>query len=68
MLEPPLLYYWMIPLIIWSITWKAIDIWKAARNRQLGWFLVLFIINSAGLLPILYIYYYQRDKSPKINF
>jgi len=68
MLEPPLLYYWMIPLIIWSITWKAISLWKAARNRQLGWFLVLFIINSAGLLPILYIYYYQTDKSPKINF
>jgi methionyl-tRNA synthetase len=68
MLEQPLLYYWMIPLIIWSITWKAISLWKAARNRQLGWFLVLFIINSAGLLPILYIYYYQTDKSPKINF
>ncbi len=68
MLEPPLIYYWMIPLIIWSITWKATALWKAARNRQLGWFLFLFIINSAGVLPILYIYYYQSDKSPKINF
>ena len=68
MLEPPLIYYWMIPLIIWSITWKANALWKAARNRQLGWFLFLFIINSAGVLPILYIYYYQSDKSPKINF
>ena len=68
MLEPPLIYYWMIPLVIWSITWKAISLWKAARNRQLGWFLFLFIINSAGVLPILYIYYYQSDKSPKINF
>ena len=68
MLEPPLLYYWLIPLIVWSIPWKALALWKAARNRQLGWFLFLFIINSAGVLEILYIYYYQRDKSPKISF
>ena len=68
MLEPPLIYYWLIPLIVWSITWKALALWKAARNRQLGWFLFLFVINSAGVLEILYIYYYQRDKSPKISF
>ena len=68
MLEPPLLYYWLIPLIVWSITWKVLALWKAARNRQLGWFLFLFVINSAGVLEILYIYYYQRDKSPKISF
>ncbi len=68
MLEPPLLYYWLIPLIVWSITWKALALWKAARNHQLGWFLFLFIINSAGVLEILYIYYYQRNKSPKISF
>ena len=68
MLEPPLIYYWLIPLIVWSITWKVLALWKAARNRQLGWFLFLFIINSAGVLEILYIYYYQRDKSPKISF
>jgi len=68
MLEPPLIYYWLIPLIVWSITWKVLALWKAARNRQLGWFLFLFVINSAGVLEILYIYYYQRDKSPKISF
>ena len=68
MLEPPLIYYWLIPLIVWSITWKALALWKTARNRQLGWFLFLFVINSAGVLEILYIYYYQRDKSPKISF
>ena len=63
MLEPPLLYYWIIPLIIWSAVWKLIALWKAARNRQLVWFICLAIFNTAGVLPILYIYYYQRDKS-----
>ena len=63
MLEAPLLYYWIIPLIIWSAVWKLIALWKAARNRQLVWFICLAIFNTAGVLPILYIYYYQRDKS-----
>ncbi|MCH2472796.1 MAG: DUF5652 family protein [Gammaproteobacteria bacterium] len=63
MLEPPLLYYWVIPLIIWSACWKLVALWKAARNRQLAWFIVLAIFNTAGMLPILYIYFYQRDKS-----
>ena len=67
MLEPPLLYYWIIPLIIWSAVWKLIALWKAARNRQLVWFICLAIFNTAGVLPILYIYYYQRDKSQTSN-
>ena len=62
MTEPPLLYYWLIPLVIWSITWKALALWKAARNRQLVWFILLFIINTAGVLPIIYIYYFQKEK------
>ena len=62
MLEPPLLYYWIIPLVVWSITWKALALWKAARNRQLVWFILLFIINTAGVLAIIYIYYFQKEK------
>ena len=62
MLEPPLLYYWVIPLVVWSITWKALALWKAARNRQLAWFILLFIINTAGVLPIIYIYNFQKEK------
>ena len=63
MLEPPLLYYWIIPLIIWSTVWKLIALWTSARNRQLIWFICLAVTNTSGILPILYIYYYQKDKS-----
>ena len=67
MLEPPLLYFWIIPLIIWSAVWKLIALWKAARNRQLIWFICLAIFNTVGILPILYIFYYQTDKSQASN-
>jgi len=46
----------VIPLVLWSLVWKGIALWKAARRDQLGWYLVLLIINSVGVLPIIYIF------------
>ncbi len=45
----------VIPLVIWSAIWKGIALWKAARRDQLGWYLALLIINTVGVLPIIYI-------------
>lgn len=50
-------------LSLWEIVWKAIGIWKAARNNQRRWFLWMFILNTAGILPIVYIKYFQKDKN-----
>jgi hypothetical protein len=29
--------------------------WKAARNSHLAWFICIFIFNTIGILPIIYI-------------
>jgi len=42
-------------LAIWEIVWKLIGLWKAARNNELGWFICIAVINSIGILPIIYI-------------
>jgi len=47
---------------IWDAVWKAIALWKSGRNSQLAWFVVLFIFNTAGILPILYIVFFQKKK------
>lgn len=55
---------WVLTLlVIWSITWKAIAAWHAARNNQLGWFIALFIVNTAGLLEIIYLAFFSKRKS-----
>lgn len=60
--------YWLwtsvlIPIIIiWSMIWKGIALWKAGRNNQLAWYVVLFIINTAGILEILYIFIFAKKK------
>jgi methionyl-tRNA synthetase len=52
---------WLIALIvIWSIAWKAIATWHAARNSQLGWFIALFIINTVGMLEIIYLLFFRK--------
>jgi hypothetical protein len=49
-------------IVIWSIAWKAVATWHAARNGQLGWFIALFIINTAGVLEIIYLAFFTKKK------
>jgi hypothetical protein len=41
---------------VWSIVWKGIALWQAARRDQLGWYIALLIINTLGILEIIYIF------------
>ncbi len=47
-------------LVLWEWTWKGIALWKASRNDQLGWFIALMLINSVGVLPIIYLSMYRK--------
>lgn len=49
-------------LILWSLFWKGIALWRAGRNNQLGWFIFMLILNTAGLLEILYLAFFQRKR------
>ena len=50
---------WLVPVIIiftvWEAVWKIIAMWKAGRNNHLAWFLCIALINTVGILPIVYI-------------
>jgi hypothetical protein len=52
----------LIALFIWETIWKLIAFWRAGRNKQLGWFIVMAIINTAGLLEILYLLFFQKKR------
>lgn len=54
---------WLIIIIlVWSAVWKLIALWKSARNNHLVWFLVLAIVNMAGILEIIYIFGFSKMK------
>ena len=46
----------------WEMAWKGVALWKAGRNAHLAWLIVLFIFNTLGILPIIYIFAFSRRK------
>ncbi|HZJ80066.1 MAG TPA: DUF5652 family protein [Dysgonamonadaceae bacterium] len=63
LLEPAFIILIVI-LSIWDAVWKLIALWKSARNNHLPWFICIAIINSVGILPIVYILMH-RDRREK---
>jgi hypothetical protein len=54
--DSPLFYL----LIAWAVVWKGIALWHAARNRQLVWYIALLIVNTVGILEIIYLVFFRR--------
>ncbi len=59
--------FWLvIILLIWSTAWKLVALWKSAQNKHLIWFIVIALVNTIGILPILYIFVFSKmGKSQK---
>lgn len=54
---------WLFLLIaVWEIIWKGIALWKTGRNNQLVWFVFILILNTIGILPIIYLLFFQKRK------
>lgn len=60
---------WMVVLGIWLAIWdlvrKAIALYKAWQKNNLIWFIFIFIFNTCGILPIIYLIL-NREKTDKI--
>ncbi len=61
MLSNPL----FILLMIWSLIWKGVALWRSARLEQKIWFIILLVLNTFGILDIIYLLITQKqiDKS-----
>ncbi len=50
---------------VWSLVWKGLALWKSARKNSMIWFIVLLVVNTVGILEILYIYVFSEMKKKK---
>jgi hypothetical protein len=64
---PSWLPYAIAALAIWTIPWKGIALWKAAKKEDKIWFIVLLVVNTAAILEILYIFLFSRDKESPVE-
>lgn len=50
----------MLLLVAWTLYWKYQSLWYAAKHDHKWWFIALLIINTAGILEILYLYVFSK--------
>jgi len=59
---------WIIVLfLLWTIPWKGAALWRSARRGHAGWFIVFLIVNTLGILEILYLFIFSRKRKPKVK-
>lgn len=57
--------FWMAVLVIWTLIWKGIALWKAGTSKKKVWFIVLLVLNTVGILEILYIFIFSKEGETK---
>ena len=56
---PPFLLF---TVFLWSLLWKGVALWKAAKLDQRNWFIVLLIVNALGILEIVYLFWFAKKR------
>lgn len=51
--------------IAWTLYWKGMGLWKAAKLEHQKWFIAMLILNTVGILEILYIYIFSKKLENK---
>ncbi len=57
----------LVVIVIWSMIWKLLALWKSARKGSIIWFVVLAMFNTLGILPILYIFVFSKMKCREVK-
>lgn len=57
----------IIVMAIVTLPLKAIAMWRAARAEQKGWYAAILLLNTFGILELVYLFYFSRKPSSKPN-
>ena len=53
--------------LVWVMVWKGLGLWRAAEHRARGWFIVILVLNTLGLLEIIYLFFVTKPKKSEIS-
>ncbi len=56
----------LIPLVIWTLFWKGLALWHSAQRKQTWWFLILLVLNTGGILEIIYLFGIAKLKGSEL--
>lgn len=52
-----------LALVVWSLVWKGLALWRAAERKNKFWFVVFLLANTAGILEIIYLFFVAKKPS-----
>ena len=54
-----------ILILAWTFFWKGLALWHAAKRDEKKWFVALLILNTLGILEIIYLFFIVKIKLGK---
>ncbi|XKT75329.1 MAG: DUF5652 family protein [Patescibacteria group bacterium UBA2103] len=53
----------IVAILLWSLVWKGLALWAAARNGHKVWFIALLVLNTVGILEIIYYLFFRKKEA-----
>jgi len=51
----------LLVVALWTLFWKGAALWHAARKKEKFWFVGLLLINTLGILEIVYLLIFRKQ-------
>jgi len=48
--------------VFWVLPWKVYSLWTASKKNQKGWFIAILVLNTFGILEIIYTFGVAKKK------
>ena len=53
--------FWIVLVLVWNLPWKGVALWRAARRKEVGWFILIFLVQTMAILEIFYLFWIVRE-------
>lgn len=53
--------------VLWTVVWKGLALYRAGANRSPIWFVFLLVLNTLGILEILYLLFFSRRRKREVD-
>jgi hypothetical protein len=50
----------LLILFVWSMVAKGVALWRAANSKQRNWFVAILVLNTIGIVELLYLFKYAK--------
>jgi len=51
-----------VVFLLWATLWKGYALWRSSKLNQKYWFIGILVLNTAGIVEIIYLLFFQKGK------